>query len=79
MGFNSTSRLGALLNWKSAGFLGLFVIIVLHVAPWLADRRNLRRLPGPFFAQFTSFWLGSVASSGHRCEAIYELHEKHGA
>ncbi|KAI0030265.1 cytochrome P450 monooxygenase [Vararia minispora EC-137] len=64
--------------FTAATLLSLLTAVIVLVVPWAVDKRGLRRFPGPFFAQFTDFWLGSVASSGRRCETIYALHEKYG-
>ncbi|KAG2117260.1 cytochrome P450 [Suillus discolor] len=66
------------LNYLSALLLIPVPILLAHVIPYLRDPYNQRSIQGPFLARFSDFWLGWVASQGHRSDVIHQLHNKHG-
>lgn len=53
-------------------------VILAHLVPYFLDPFKQRRIPGPFLARFSDFWLGWIASQGHRSEVVHELHQKYG-
>ncbi|KAK7045160.1 cytochrome P450 monooxygenase [Favolaschia claudopus] len=67
------------LQYCVATFLLLPAAVVLvHILVYLVDPYGLRQHPGPFWAKFSSAWLGWVAKQGHRSEVIHELHRIYG-
>ncbi|KAF7315985.1 Cytochrome P450 [Mycena indigotica] len=50
--------------------------VVLSLWRWATD--PLRRVPGPFLARWTPFWLMYHARKGERYLAVHELHLKYG-
>ncbi|KZO99250.1 cytochrome P450 monooxygenase pc-bph [Calocera viscosa TUFC12733] len=62
------------------GGLAFLLVGAWHVIPWLLDPYGYRknRIPGPLPAQFSDFWLGRVASQGHRSETVHGLHQRYG-
>lgn len=55
-----------------------FILLVIHLAPWLIDPHGIRGIPGPLIAKFSDAWLGWAAAGGHRSEVVHEIHKKYG-
>lgn len=53
--------------------LALFWII-----PYLTSNRELRKIPGPIFAKFSTLWLLIQARQGKRYKSVDEAHHKYG-
>ncbi|KZT59289.1 cytochrome P450 [Calocera cornea HHB12733] len=62
------------------GGLAFLLLAAWHVVPWLLDPYSYRknRIPGPWPAQLSDFWLGRVAAKGHRSETVHGLHQRYG-
>ncbi|KAL2152229.1 hypothetical protein VTH82DRAFT_5413 [Thermothelomyces myriococcoides] len=56
----------------------LAAAVVYYVYPYLVTYRHLRRIPAPFPAQFTNWWLLLVCRRGNRYETVDKLHKKLG-
>lgn len=54
------------------------LVLAAHIVPWVLDPHGMRKVPGPFLAQFSDIWLGRVAALGHRSEVVHELHQRYG-
>ena len=55
-----------------------FVVLAVHLVPYVLDRDGIRSIPGPWLAKFTDAWLGRVAARGHKSDVIRELHRQYG-
>ncbi|KAK3995518.1 benzoate 4-monooxygenase [Cladorrhinum sp. PSN332] len=53
-------------------------IVVYYAYPYLITYRHIRRIPAPFPAQFTNWWLLLVSRRGDRALTVDALHKKHG-
>ncbi|THH27801.1 hypothetical protein EUX98_g6398 [Antrodiella citrinella] len=60
--------------------LGVTVLLLLavQVSTWLFDTKGLHRVPGPFFAKWTSLWYGFAGHSGRVDQIILDLHKRYG-
>lgn len=56
----------------------LFGLVAYYIYPYLVTYRHLRRIPAPFPAQFTNWWLLLVCRRGDRYDTVDKLHEKLG-
>lgn len=61
----------SLISW---GFGSLAVYIVL----WWFFLDPLAKIPGPWYARFSSLWLAAQCRRGQRSKAVHELHKKYG-
>ena len=52
----------------------LLVTLLYRISPW----HPLASYPGPFAAKLTSLWLVYISSTGKRCQALEELHNRYG-
>ncbi|KAK0492671.1 cytochrome P450 monooxygenase [Armillaria luteobubalina] len=68
-----------LTNIQTVVGIGLTLVILVHLVPYLIDSHGLRSYPGPLLAKFSDAWLGCVAYKGHRSEVIHDLHTKYGS
>lgn len=66
------------LDWRTYALLGLSVLLLVHIGPYLLDPYGFRKYPGPFIAGLSDIWLGRVAAEGHRSQRVHDLHQKHG-
>jgi benzoate 4-monooxygenase len=55
-----------------------FVVLAVHLVPYIADQRGIKTIPGPWLAKFTDAWLGRVAARGHKSDVVRELHRQYG-
>jgi benzoate 4-monooxygenase len=62
--------------WAPAALLACAVLY--YVYPYLVTFKHLRRIPAPFPAQFTNWWLLLVCRRGDRYETVDKLHKKLG-
>lgn len=53
-------------------------VVLYYLVPYFVTYSALRKIPSPFPAQFTDFWLLSVCRRGNRYERVDELHKKLG-
>ncbi|KAK3308440.1 cytochrome P450 [Chaetomium strumarium] len=56
----------------------LVAAVVYYVYPYLVTYRHLRRIPAPFPAQFTNWWLLLVCRGGHRYDTVDQVHKRLG-
>ncbi|KAK4238258.1 benzoate 4-monooxygenase [Achaetomium macrosporum] len=56
----------------------LVAAVVYYVYPYLVTYRQLRRIPAPFPAQFTNWWLLLVCRRGNRYDTVDKLHKRLG-
>ncbi|KAL2022359.1 hypothetical protein VTK56DRAFT_5426 [Thermocarpiscus australiensis] len=56
----------------------LLCLVVYYLYPYFVTYRHLRRIPAPFPAQFTNWWLLLVCRRGHRYETVDKVHKKLG-
>ncbi|KAK0492667.1 cytochrome P450 monooxygenase [Armillaria luteobubalina] len=68
-----------LTNIQTVVGIGLTLVILVHLVPYLIDSHGLCSYPGPLLAKFSDVWLGCVAYKGHRSEVIHDLHMKYGS
>ncbi|KAH7341337.1 cytochrome P450 [Rhizoctonia solani] len=55
------------------------LLVAYYLVPYLLDPHDYRRrFSGPLTASLSNWWLSSSANSGHHCESLHALHEKHG-
>jgi benzoate 4-monooxygenase len=54
------------------------VVLIVHLVPYVVDRRGIKSIPGPWLAKFTDAWLGRVAARGHKSDVVRELHRQYG-
>ncbi|KAK0219526.1 hypothetical protein EDD85DRAFT_342069 [Armillaria nabsnona] len=66
-------------NIQTVVAIGLTLVILVHLVPYLIDAHGLRSYPGPLVAKFSDAWLGCVSYKGHRSEVIHDLHMKYGS
>ncbi|SJL18071.1 related to Benzoate 4-monooxygenase cytochrome P450 [Armillaria ostoyae] len=66
-------------NLQTVVTVGLALVILVHLVPYLIDSHGLRSYPGPLVAKFSDVWLGCVSYKGHRSEVIHDLHMKYGS
>jgi benzoate 4-monooxygenase len=59
---------------------GLFIAagFSYYLYPYFVTYGSLRRVPAPFPAQFTDWWLLSTARRGRRYEIVDKVHQKLG-
>jgi benzoate 4-monooxygenase len=57
---------------------GLVAIVAYYTYPYFVTYGQLRDIPAPFPAQFTSWWLLSVVRRGKRYQIVDEAHKKLG-
>ncbi|KAK4202069.1 cytochrome P450 [Triangularia verruculosa] len=62
--------------WAPVALVAAFFVYYLY--PYFVTYGHLRRIPAPFPAQFTNWWLLLVARRGDRYLTVDELHKKHG-
>ncbi|KAI1813042.1 cytochrome P450 [Poronia punctata] len=60
----------------ATGVIGLFLIYYLY--PYLITHAHLRRIPAPFPAQFTNWWLLYACRRGKRYLVVDQVHKKLG-
>jgi benzoate 4-monooxygenase len=66
------------LDWQTVVITFLAAVVSVHLIPYLVDRHNIRKYPGPFLAKFSDIWLGWASNNGHRSEVVHEMHQKYG-
>lgn len=66
--------------WAPVGLVVSLVVslVVYYLYPYFVTYRHLRRIPAPFPAQFTNWWLLLVCRRGNRYETVDKLHKKLG-
>lgn len=60
---------------RYASYMGLAILSILVINYF---RNPLRRVPGPFWANFTNLWLVYHIRQGKMHRKIIEVHEKYG-
>ncbi|GAB1314643.1 Benzoate 4-monooxygenase [Madurella fahalii] len=56
----------------------LFGLVAYYIYPYLVTYRHLQKIPAPFPAQFTNWWLLLVCRRGDRYHTVDKLHKKLG-
>lgn len=56
----------------------LFGLVSYYLYPYLVTYRHLQRIPAPFPAQFTNWWLLLVCRRGNRYDTVDKLHKRLG-
>ncbi|KDQ19990.1 hypothetical protein BOTBODRAFT_27392 [Botryobasidium botryosum FD-172 SS1] len=70
-----------LLHPAYSPFTVVALVVLAHVAPYLADAFGYNKqpsIPGPWLAKFSDAWLGWVAAQGSRSEVVHQQHLKYG-
>ncbi|CAK7226459.1 hypothetical protein SBRCBS47491_006239 [Sporothrix bragantina] len=62
--------------WGVLVLLGF--VVASYLVPYLTTYGSLRRIPGPFVAKYSDFWLMLTARRGFRSEVVHEAHRKLG-
>lgn len=61
------------IHWVSLFTVGYLVYFLLQ--PWFSP---LRKIPGPWVARYTKWWIISKTGQGLRAKTIHDLHERYG-